>query len=107
MNSDHVKRKVQCNVFGRRTKAALNRLLTLLGHASICYFMTDVWPVYLSVLPAEKYIVGKRWIQRIERYNLNLRTHIKRLNRKIICFSKSPEMHDKVIGWYLIIHHYQ
>ncbi|MFB3025100.1 MULTISPECIES: IS1 family transposase, partial [Enterobacterales] len=23
-----------------------------------------------------------------------------------ICFSKSEEMHDKVIGWYLTINHY-
>ncbi len=104
---DRVKRKVLCHVFGRRTKATLNRLLTLLGHTSIRYFMTDAWPVYSSILPAEKHIIGKRWTQRIERHNLNLRTHIKRLNRKTICFSKSPEMHDKVIGWYLTIHHYQ
>ncbi|OBU38440.1 hypothetical protein AYY26_21660 [Photobacterium phosphoreum] len=89
---DRVKRKVLCHVFGRRTKATLNRLLTLLGHASIYYFMTDAWPVYSSILPAEKHIIGKRWTQRIERYNLNLRTHIKRLNRKTICFSK-PDYH--------------
>ena len=74
---DRVKRKVLYHVFGRRTKATLNRLLTLLGHASICYFMTEAWPVYLSVLLAEKHIIGKRWTQRIERHNLNLRTHIK------------------------------
>ena len=69
-----------------------------------CYFMTDVWSIYSSVLLAEKHIIGKRWTQRIESQNLNLRTHIKRLNRKTICFSKLPEMHDKVIGWYF---HYQ
>ncbi|KDL89107.1 hypothetical protein AE02_05306, partial [Klebsiella variicola] len=23
-----------------------------------------------------------------------------------ICFSKSEEMHDKIIGWYLTINHY-
>jgi IS1 family transposase len=32
---------VLCHVFGRRTKSTLNRLLKLLGNASICYFMTD------------------------------------------------------------------
>ncbi len=69
--------------------------------------MTDAWSVYSSILPAEKHIIGKRWTQRIERHNLNLRTHTKRLNRKAICFSKSPEMHDKVIEWYSTIHHYQ
>ncbi|WP_232426903.1 IS1 family transposase, partial [Erwinia tracheiphila] len=45
--------------------------------------------------------------QRIERHNLNLSTHIKRLTRRTICFSKSEEMHDKIIGWYLTLHHYQ
>ncbi|WP_232426864.1 IS1 family transposase, partial [Erwinia tracheiphila] len=34
-------------------------------------------------------------------------THIKRLTRRTICFSKSEEMHDKIIGWYLTLHHYQ
>ena len=33
-----------------------------------------------------------------ERKNLNLRTWVKRLARKIICFSKSEKMHDIVIG---------
>ncbi|WP_232426820.1 IS1 family transposase, partial [Erwinia tracheiphila] len=31
----------------------------------------------------------------------------KRLTRRTICFSKSEEMHDKIIGWYLTLHHYQ
>lgn len=44
--------------------------------------------------------------QRIERHNLNLRTHLKRLARRTNCFSKSEVMHDKIIGWYLTIHHY-
>ena len=33
--------------------------------------------------------------------NLTLRTRLKRLNRKTIGFSKSPEMHDKVIGTFI------
>ena len=98
---DRVKRKVLCHVFGRRTKSTLNRLLKLLGNASICYFMTDGWPVYSSVFPAEKHIIGKCWTQRIERMNLTLRTRLKRLNRKTIGFSKSKEMHDKVIGTFI------
>ncbi|WP_459208626.1 IS1 family transposase [Erwinia tracheiphila] len=24
-----------------------------------------------------------------------------------MCFSKSEEMHDKITGWYLTLHHYQ
>ncbi|RAP67868.1 IS1 family transposase, partial [Candidatus Erwinia dacicola] len=35
---------------------------------------------------------------RIERNTLTLRTRIKRLARKTICFSRSIEVHEKVIG---------
>ncbi len=42
--------------------------------------------------------MGKSNTQKIERKNLNLRTWIKRLARKTICFSKSEKMHDIVIG---------
>ncbi|QAU94492.1 hypothetical protein ETE46_01050 [Escherichia coli] len=44
---------------------------------------------------------------RIERHNLNLRQHLARLGRKSLSFSKSVELHDKVIGHYLNIKHYQ
>ncbi|EFC4460510.1 TPA: IS1 family transposase, partial [Escherichia coli] len=37
----------------------------------------------------------------IERHNLNLRQHLARLGRKSLSFSKSVELHDKVIGHYL------
>ena len=49
---------------------------------------------------------GEIFTQRIERHNLNLRTHIKRLARRTICFSKSFEFHEKVIGQDLEMHHY-
>ncbi|EGK37569.1 putative transposase [Shigella flexneri K-227] len=49
----------------------------------------------------------KRYTQRIERHNLNLRQHLARLGRKSLSFSKSVELHDKVIGHYLNIKHYQ
>ncbi|WP_311207061.1 IS1 family transposase [Escherichia coli] len=47
------------------------------------------------------------YTQRIERHNLNLRQHLARLGRKSLSFSKSVELHDKVIGHYLNIKHYQ
>ncbi|MUX93043.1 IS1 family transposase, partial [Shigella flexneri] len=46
-------------------------------------------------------------VPRIERHNLNLRQHLARLGRKSLSFSKSVELHDKVIGHYLNIKHYQ
>ncbi|MDR2064730.1 MAG: IS1 family transposase, partial [Prevotellaceae bacterium] len=41
----------------------------------------------------------KTW--KIERKNLNFRTHLKRLNRKTICFSKNEQIHDNIIGMYI------
>jgi insertion element IS1 protein InsB len=38
---------------------------------------------------------------KIERKHLTLRTRIKRLVRKTICFSKTPQMHDIVIGLFV------
>jgi hypothetical protein len=44
---------------------------------------------------------GKRNTQQIERKHLTLRTRIKRLTRKTICFSRSIRMHDIVIGLFV------
>ncbi|WP_332129042.1 IS1 family transposase, partial [Escherichia coli] len=41
------------------------------------------------------------------RYNMYLRQHLARLGRKLLSFSNSEELHDKVIGHYLNIKHYQ
>jgi insertion element IS1 protein InsB len=45
--------------------------------------------------------VGKHHTQQLERKHLTLRTRIKRLVRKTICFSKSIQMHDLVIGLFI------
>jgi insertion element IS1 protein InsB len=44
---------------------------------------------------------GKRHTQQIERKHLTLRTRIKWLVRKTICFSRSVERHDIVIGLFV------
>jgi len=46
----------------------------------------------LSTTFTEVHEVGKRKTQKIERKHLRLRTRIKRLARKTICFSKSELM---------------
>ncbi|WP_249517129.1 IS1 family transposase, partial [Escherichia coli] len=62
---------------------------------------------YESRLKGKLHVISKRYTQRIERHNLNLRQHLARLGRKLLSFSKSVELHDKVIGHYLNIKHYQ
>ncbi|MFI0400373.1 MAG: IS1 family transposase, partial [Thiolinea sp.] len=39
--------------------------------------------------------------------NLTFRTRLKRLARRTICFSKSVELHDKVIGEFIHRYHFQ
>ncbi len=61
----------------------------------------DAWGTYERHLPAQIHEIGKRKTQKIERKHLRLRTRIKRLARKTICFSKTEEMHDLVIGVFI------
>jgi insertion element IS1 protein InsB len=61
----------------------------------------DGWGAYERHLEADTHTVGKRNTQKIERKHLTLRTRIKRLARKTICFSKSEHMHDIVIGLFI------
>ena len=44
---------------------------------------------------------GKANTQKIESKHINLRTRIKRLVRRTICFSKTERMHDLVIGLFI------
>ncbi len=94
-------------VFGPRTKKTLMRLMALLAPVNIVIYMTDGWRSYEKTLAGKLHVVSKRYTQRIERHNLNLRQHLARLTRKTLSFSKSIEIHDRVIGYYLNIHHYQ
>jgi IS1 family transposase len=43
---------------------------------------------YAKLLPAKRHQVGKAGTRHIERHNLNFRTHVKRLQRRTICYSK-------------------
>jgi len=65
---------------------------------NIIRYYTDEWSAYERHLDTAKHQVGKRNTRKIERKNLNLRTWIKRLTGKTICFSKSVLMRDTVIG---------
>ena len=103
---DRIRKRVLAHVFGLRNALTLQRLLALLSQFNIAFYMTDAWPVYRTLLASTNHVISKKYTQRIERHNLNLRTHLKRLARRTICFSKSEEVHDKIIGWYLTINHY-
>ena len=88
-------------VFGRRKDNVFLQLKELLAPFGIKRYCTDGWGAYHRHLPAELHEVGKIKTQRIERKHLGLRTRIKRLTRKTICFSRSEFMHDLVIGLFI------
>ncbi|KSB70948.1 transposase [Salmonella enterica subsp. enterica serovar Weslaco str. 247K] len=62
---------------------------------------SDDWGSYSREVPGDKYLTGKIFTQRIERNNLTQRTRIKRLARQTLCFSRSVELHEKVIGAFI------
>jgi insertion element IS1 protein InsB len=98
---DHGTGKVLAYVFGRRQDEVLLQLKALLEPFGITRFLTDHWGAYARHLAPEAHVPGKRNTQQIERKHLTLRPRIKRLARKTICFSKSIELHDIVIGLFV------
>ena len=98
---DHHTGKVLAYVFGRREDRALLKLKALLVPFGIRRFYTDGWGAYKRHLAPELHEVGKHPTQQLERKHLTLRTRIKRVVRKTICFSKSTRMHDLVIGLFI------
>ena len=95
---DHSKGDILAYTFGSRKDEVCVELQKLLEPFGIKMFYTDGWGAYERKLDSDKHTVGKKNTQTIERKNLTLRTRIKRLCRKTICFSKSVIMHDIVIG---------
>ncbi len=63
---------------------------------------TDRLNIYSTIIPKEIHKRFQYCTNRIERMNLNLRTHIKRLSRKTICFTRNQkylEAHLKIYFW--------
>jgi insertion element IS1 protein InsB len=102
---DRETRKVLAYVFGERKDRVFLELKSLLEPFGISHFYTDDWGAYERHLDPEQHLIGKENTQKIERKHLTLRTRIKRLARKTICFSKKEQMHDIVIG--LLVNRYE
>jgi insertion element IS1 protein InsB len=98
---DHETGEILAYVFGDRKDVVFLKLQELLKPFGITRFYTDDWGAYGRHLPPGQQVVGKRNTQKIERKHLTLRTRIKRLARKTICFSKLEKMHDIVIGLFI------
>ena len=97
----HQTGKILAYVFGRREDQALLQLKALLKPFGIRRYYTDGWGAYRRHLAPDQHVVGKRRTQQLERKHLTLRTRIKRVVRKTICFSRSVHLHDIVIGLFI------
>lgn len=98
---DHVSGKALAYVFGPRKDTVFLKLKQLLKPFGLKKYYTDSWGAYIRHIDSRCHFPGKRSTQKIERKHLNLRTRLKRLVRKTICFSKSNDMHDIVIGLFI------
>ena len=98
---DHHSGRVLAYVVGSRKDAVFLKLQALLAAFGITRYYTDKAGVYQRHLPPDQHRVGKLTMQKIEREHLTLRTRLKRLARKTLCFSRSRLMHDLLIGLYM------
>jgi len=98
---DHDSGEILAYVLGNREDAVFLELKKLLAPFGITRFYTDGLGAYERHLPPAQHVVGKANTQKIELKHLTLRTRIKRLVRKTICFSKLEKMHDIVIGLFI------
>lgn len=98
---DHDTGEILAYVLSGHKDEAFLRLKELLEPFGITQYYTDGWGAYERHIEPALHSVGKCNTQKIERKHLTLRTRIKRLARKTICFSKSIVMHDIVLGLFI------
>lgn len=89
-------------IVGAKTKENIKALVDKLLLLSPNKIYTDKLNIYPSLIPEKIHKRFQYCTNKIERNNLTLRTHVKRLNRKTICFSKEKkylEAHLKIYFW--------
>ena len=92
---------------GKRKDRDFLILWKLLEPFPISIYHTGDWGSYTKYIPPEMHRTDRDKTWKIERKNLNFRTHLKRLNRKTICFSKNEQIHDNVIEMYIQTFYYK
>ncbi len=92
--------KIVKMMIGKRTKSNLkqvtDRILALVPRR----IYTDGLNTYPVLIPKAKHRVFESCTNKIERYNLTLRTHLKRLNRKTLCYTKSTNLLEACLKIY-------
>jgi len=87
---DRITKDVVSYSVGRRNKATLRMVINTLLLSNATEIRTDKFALYPPLIPRHIHSTKRRGTNYIERKNLTLRTHLKRLNRKTIAYSKNP-----------------
>lgn len=94
-------------VFGSRTKENLGKVICLLKSKNPKKIITDKLNTYPNLVRPYPHDTSRYANNHIERGNLTLRTHIKRLFRRTICFSKSQKMLEASVLLYFDFHNWR
>lgn len=86
---DRKTKEVVSYAVGKRNKTTLPMVVNTLLLSDAKEIRTDKFSLYGLLIPEGIHFTKQRGINYIERKNLTLRTHIKRLNRRTIAYSKS------------------
>ena len=90
-------------IVGKRSKRTLQTVVNTALLSGVEKIKTDKLNIYRSLIPQELHESNAYNINYIERNNLNLRTHLKRLSRRTICYTRSISMLTaclKIYFWY-------
>jgi IS1 family transposase len=93
-------REITDFIVGRRSKRTLRMLVNTLLLSGVGKISTDRLNIYRSLIPSEIHDNSKYSTNRIERKNLSIRTHIKRLSRRTTCFGRSRVMLENCLKIY-------
>ena len=85
---------------GKRNLKTLSKVVDTIVLSEAKRVFTDGYSLYKNLVPEGMHRQTKYNINYIERKNLSIRTHLKRLSRKTICFSRSKEMLEACLKIY-------
>jgi len=85
---------------GRRTKENIAKVVSTLQKLQPKHIYSDKSNIYENLISKNIHKIYPRCTNYIERANLTLRMHIKRLSRKTICFTKSAIMLKNCVQLY-------
>jgi len=93
-------KKVVSFCIGKRTNTTLHLVIKTIINSNPEKIYTDKLRNYQYLIPREIHQTKRFGTNSIERKNLSIRTHVKRLNRKTICFSKSVSVLISILKIY-------